>query len=80
MTLGIEGIDVINKGHVCKSYILLSHLMVKDCLFPPKSQEQGNMFFFTTSIQCCVEVLPSAIRQEKHIGVHIAKEEINLSI
>ena len=49
--------------------------------FPPKTRYKTRMPSLTTPIHIVLEVLATAIRQEKEIkGIQIGKEEIKLSL
>ena len=55
--------------------------MGKTKSFPTKIRNNTRISAFTTSIQHSMEVLATAIRQEKAIkGIEIGKEEMKLSL
>ena len=55
--------------------------MVKTESIPPKTRNKTRVSTFTTIIHIVLEVLATAIREEKEIkGIQIIKEELKLSL
>ena len=56
-------------------------LMVKTESIPPKIRNKTRVSAFAAIIHIVLEVLATAIREEKEIkGIHIRKEEVRLSL
>ena len=79
--VGIEETSQHNKSYLWQTYSQYNTQQWKAESLPTKIWNKTMMPTLTTSIQHSIEVLATAIRQEKEIkGIQIGREEVKLSL
>ena len=79
--LGIEGNYLNLRKGIYEKSTITSYLMVKEWKFAQNYQNKKRTYALTISIQHVLEVLASAIRQEKEVkAIWIEKLEVKLSL